>query len=132
MTDLERLEPRLPELLADLATARVPDYFDDMLLATARTRQRPAWSSLERWLPMDVALPAPLRAPSLRPLLIIAILGILIVASALAFAGSRPRLPAPFGPARNGAILFSTTEGDILAADPATGATTAVVTGPST
>jgi Tol biopolymer transport system component len=131
MTDFDRLEPRLPALLADLAAARVPDYVDDMLQKTARTRQRPAWSSFERWLPMDVARPAPFRAPSLRPLVIIAILGILIAASALAFAGSRPRLPAPFGPARNGAILFSTTEGDILAADPATGTTTAVVTGPA-
>ena len=44
MTAFERIEPRLPELLADLAPARVPDYFDDLLLATARTRQRPAWA----------------------------------------------------------------------------------------
>ena len=69
---------------------------------------------------MDVARPAPPRAPSLRPLLILAILGILIIASALAFAGSPASTPAPFGPARNGAILFSTADGDIAAVAPVT------------
>ena len=43
--------------------------------------------------------------------------------------GSQPRLPAPFGPARNGLIAYA-ADGDIFTADPITGATTAVVTGP--
>ena len=54
MTAFDRLEPQIPELMNELAPARVPDYFDDMLRQTARTRQRTAWSSLERWLPAGV------------------------------------------------------------------------------
>ena len=45
MTAFDRIEPRIPELMDELAPAQVPDYFDDMLRQTARTRQRPAWLS---------------------------------------------------------------------------------------
>ena len=37
MTAFDRIEPRLPELMAELAPASVPDYFDDMLRQTGRT-----------------------------------------------------------------------------------------------
>ena len=53
----DRLRPgRTPpaELIDELAAAGVPDYFDDMLRTTTQARQRPAWSNLERWLPMGV------------------------------------------------------------------------------
>ena len=54
----------------------------------------------------------------------------LLVALAVAFVGSRQtRLPAPFGPARNGQIVYA-AGGDIFTADPVTGATRAIVTGP--
>ena len=56
MTPIDRFERALPAALADLAEPHVPDYVTDVLGQTARTRQRPAWASLERWLPM----PAPL------------------------------------------------------------------------
>ena len=83
MTAFDRIEPRLPELMAELAPASVPDYFDDMLRQTGRTRQRPAWASLERWLPMDVvARPTVLRAPALRPLLILLLIGLLVAGGA--------------------------------------------------
>ncbi len=63
MTTFDRIEPRLPELIDELAAASVPDYFDDLLRATAGAKQRPAWSSLERWLPMGViARPRPRRS----------------------------------------------------------------------
>ena len=62
MTAFDRIERRLPELIDELAAATIPDYFDDMLRQTARARQRPAWSGLERWLPMGViARPLPVR-----------------------------------------------------------------------
>jgi len=51
MSPTDRPTRSLPDLMAELAPPRVPDYFDDMLKATARTRQRPAWTSLERLLP---------------------------------------------------------------------------------
>jgi hypothetical protein len=109
MTAFDRIEPRLPELMAELAPASVPDYFDDMLRQTGRTRQRPAWASLERWLPMDVvARPTILQAPALRPLLVLLLIGLLIAASVVFYAGSQQtRMPAPFGPARNGSMFFS-------------------------
>ena len=64
MTTFDRIEPRLPELIDDLGAATVPDYFDDMLQRATQSRQRPAWSSLERWLPMGV-IARPLPRPSL-------------------------------------------------------------------
>ena len=132
MTAFDRIEPRLPELMAELAPASVPDYFDDMLRQTGRTRQRPAWASLERWLPMDViARPAPFRAPALRPLLIVILIGLLVGAALALYAGSQQtRLPTPFGPARNGSMFFADTEGVIYSFDPATGSQTAIVDGP--
>ena len=130
MTAFDRIEPRLPELMAELAPASVPDYFDDMLRQTGRTRQRPAWASLERWLPMDVvARPKVLRAPALRPLLVLLLIGLLIAASVALYAGSQQtRLPAPFGPARNGAVLVA-NGGDIVAVDPVTGTQTMLIEG---
>ena len=130
MTSRDRLEERLPKLLDELAAARTPDYFDSMLRQTARTRQRPAWSSLERWLPMDIAArPARLGLTSWRPVVIaLVVLAVLLAVSAALFVGSRPRVPAPFGPARNGLVLFSSTGGDIVSVDPASGTTASVTT----
>ncbi|MBA2721243.1 MAG: PD40 domain-containing protein [Chloroflexi bacterium] len=133
MTTFDRLEPHFAELLDELAPAAVPDYFDDMLKATARTRQRPAWTSLERLLPMQVsARLAPLGFPSWRPLVLLLVLAGLILALATTFlAGARPKLPPEFGPAKNGIVIYGNTTGDIMAVDPATG-TTAVVIGGAT
>ena len=39
------------------------------------------------------------------------------------------RLPPPFGPARNGLIVYGGSDNDIHALDPATGATTSLITG---
>ncbi len=38
------------------AEHRVPDHLDAVLRRTRKERQRPAWSSLERWLPMQTTL----------------------------------------------------------------------------
>ena len=130
MTTFERFERDIPELMTELAPAQIPDYFDDMLQQTATHRQRPAWSYLERWLPMGVIAQAlPARPFSWRPLLVLALVGLLIAAGLVAFIGAPPRLPPPFGPARNGPILMNTSGGDILSLDPATGRTAPVITG---
>jgi Tol biopolymer transport system component len=130
MTTFERFEREIPSLMDEIAPPRLPDYLDDMLQQTDRTRQRPAWASLERWLPMDVAArPTVRRAPALRPLLILLLIGLLIAGGVLLYAGSqRTRLPAPFGPARNGVIVGTVNE-DIVAFDPVTGSTTALIGG---
>lgn len=135
MTSTDRFEQRLPELMADLAAARVPDYFDDLLQQTARQRQRPSWSSLERWLPMGVTTLSPVsnRARSFAGLALLALLGLLIAAGVVAFVGSHPqRLPAPFGPAGNGLMYYSGADGNIYSVDPAKGTPKAIVTGPET
>jgi hypothetical protein len=131
MTSPDRFEQQLPELMAELAPARVPDYFDDLLRATARTRQRPAWSSLERWLPMDVALPsAGGRTGLLRGLAVIALVALLAAAVLVAYVGSRPhRVPAPFGLAANGSMYYPTAKGDVFALDSTTGTPRAILTG---
>ena len=131
MTAFDRIEPRMPELMSELAQATVPDYFDDMLRQTGRARQWPAWASLERWLPMDVvARPVPVRAPALRPLVLLLVIGALLAAGLALYAGSqRTPLPEPFGPARNGAIVYSNADRDIVAYDAATGTETPLIAG---
>ncbi len=131
MNPTDRPTRSLTELMAELAPPRVPDYLDDMLKATAGTRQRPAWTSLERLLPMHVsARLAPLRLPSLRPLvLVLALVGLLLALAATYLAGARPKLPPEFGPAKNGLVIYGNTSGDIVSLDPATGTTAVVITG---
>jgi Tol biopolymer transport system component len=73
------------------------------------------------------APPAPWRTIGLGFVLLALLLATLV---ALAV-GTRPNLPAPFGPARNGLVVYE-SGGDILAVDAATGLSTALVTGPET
>jgi Tol biopolymer transport system component len=75
------------------------------------------------------ALPGAPRLPW-RALAVLTLLAILLAAMLVFYVGSQQRpLPAPFGPAANGSILFA-EGGDIYTADPMTGATTAIVAGP--
>ena len=133
MTSERRFEQELPALLDDLYMGPMPTYRDRLLRQTARTRQRPAWSFLERWLPMVDVARQPVFVPRLpwRQLGILAILALLIATAVFAFVGSRPQLPAPFGVARNGLVAYE-AGGDIYTADPVTGVATAIITGPET
>lgn len=129
MTTFDRIERRLPELIDELAAATVPDYVDDMLRHTTRSRQRPRWSAPERWLPMGViARTAPIRPLPWRSIAIAAIIT-LLAAATLIYAGSRTRVAPPFGPARNGVIVYGTVLGDIVALDPTTGTTRTLIGG---
>jgi dipeptidyl aminopeptidase/acylaminoacyl peptidase len=131
MTTSDRFERRLPEILEEISLPRKPDYFDDLVGLSARTRQRPAWSILERWLPVvDMARqPAFARQVPWRPIAVLALILLLIGATLAWVAGSQHPLPAPFGPARNGLVVYS-KDGDIYTADPVTGTSTAIVKGP--
>lgn len=129
-TPIDRFERRLPDSLADLAAARTPDYMIDILGQTARTRQRPAWTFLERWLPMaDIARRTAFvpRLPMRAIALALAIIAIL-VAAGVVYVGSQRRLPAPFGPARNGLVAYA-QGGSVYTVDPASSAVRTVVTG---
>jgi Tol biopolymer transport system component len=131
MTSQPRLERSLPALLEDLYLGPSPDYRDEVMAAVGHTRQRPAWTFPERWLPMadittrlSFAPRLPLRALGLA-LLVLA----LIAAGLLIYVGSQHRHPAPFGPAGNGLIPF-VSGGDVYLGDPVAGSARLLVGGP--
>jgi len=98
MTPIDRLERRLPDGLTDLADPRVPSYLDDILADTARQRQRPAWSFLERWLPMTLVLRRPATAPPMRAawvLILAAVLALALAGGALVVGARMLSTPPP-------------------------------------
>ena len=130
MSAFDRFERELPSALTDVAGGGRSDYLTDILGRTARTRQRPAWASLERWLPMDLVIArTPVARIPWRTVAVVAALLILLVAVVALYAGSQRRVPLPFGPAANGVIPFD-SNGDILVADPITGSSRVVLGGP--
>jgi hypothetical protein len=120
MTTNESFDERLSSWLRDTSDRRVPDHLDEVMIVTAATRQRPWWSSPERWLPMDLTSRASTLAfPRMGRLLLVGLLILVLVALAIVAVGSRQqRIPPPFGPAANGSILSWDVAGDILASDP--------------
>jgi Tol biopolymer transport system component len=72
--------------------------------ATRGVRQPPGWAIPERWFPMQLAIARPTRVR----LGAVALLVILLLAALVAavVVGSRPRVPAPFGPADNGLVAY--------------------------
>ena len=128
MTAFERYEREIPRLMAEIAPPSVPDYLDDLLQTTTTMRQRPAWSALERWLPMgELARPLQRTAVPWRPLAVLALLAMLIAAGLLISAGSQRPLPAPFGPAENGLLVYGDANGALFQGDPETGVATSIV-----
>jgi Tol biopolymer transport system component len=130
MTSEHRFEQELPDLLADLYLGPAPAYRHDIVQRAALTRQRPAWTFPERWLPMSaitfartVFRPLPWRTIGL-----LALLALLLVAAVAVYMGTRPKVPSPFGPARNGLIVLA-EGGDIVLVDPVSGARTIAVGG---
>ena len=103
--------------LHDDAAGRVPDHLADVLMRTAATRQRPWWSSPERWLPVNLSMRMTTYAwPRLGRVVITVAIILALIAAAIIATGSPRRLPAPFGPARNGAITLGLS-GDIYTVD---------------
>lgn len=132
MTTVDRFERTVTEWLHEDAGHHLPDHLGEVLATTATTRQRPAWSSLERWLPLDTIVRQPLAAlprPGrllLAAALVVALLGLLIFA-----AGSSTQKPLlPYGLAKNGAELVG-SGGDIYAVQPGGIKGTPTIGGPS-
>ena len=120
MTTNERFERGLSAWLHDDATFRVPDHLGEVLAVTQETRQRPAWSSFERWLPVDTTFrPRLFTVPSGARLIAVAAMILIILAIAILAVGSQQRLPPPFGIARNG-IFLTSQDGDLFRVDPST------------
>ena len=132
MTSTDRFEATIAEWLDAESAYHLPDHLGEVVAQTAVIRQRPAWSSLERWLPMDISARAgTLAPPRLGRALLVALLVVALVAIAIVAVGSRQhRVPPPFGPARNGELL-SSADGDIFAVDPESGRTTPIVASPA-
>ena len=131
MSEQLRLERNVPGLLEDLYVAGTPNYRNDVLAAVARTRQRPAWTFPERWIPMVDIATRPAFAPRvpIRLLIVLALLAAVAMA-AIAYIGSQQRnLPAPFGPARNG-LVVTAVDGDLFTIDPVSGERSALLAGP--
>ncbi len=101
----DRLERAFARELRDRAPAEAPRLLLDRVLGeTSRTRQRRAWRVPDYWL-SPVAL-ARLHA-GMRTAVLVALVVLLLAAFVVGLiVSSRPRLPAPFGPARNGLIAF--------------------------
>jgi Tol biopolymer transport system component len=131
MTTPTRLERNLPGILDDLSAGPTFEYLDDVFARTARMRQRPAWTFPERWFPMaDITRPRAFAfAPPLRTIAVALVVIALLAAAAAVYVGShQQRVPAPFGPARNGLIPYESS-GDIYVGDPVTGASRLLVGG---
>jgi hypothetical protein len=131
MTAADRFEWGLPELLSDLVAPPAPEHLNDTLARTARLRQRPAWTFPERWLPMTVSTARTATVPRI-PWRLVGLLALLLLALAIGaglVAGLPRPVPEPFGPAANGLLIFS-SDGDIYTADPVSGSTGRIVSGP--
>ena len=127
---IDRVERRLPDILEELSVPQVPDYLDDILRQTARTPQRPGWTSLERWLSVDLTLRPTLvgRVP-LRSIAVLALLILALLVATIVYVGSQQRRPAPwYGPAANGSIVFD-RDGDLYIAEASLAAERLVVGG---
>jgi Tol biopolymer transport system component len=123
MTQHDDLDRQLTAWLDDPSTPPAPRYLGEVLERTRRTRQRPSWASLERWLPMTV-ITRPALAPPLR-LAWLLLIGVLILAlvTSVAIVGSRlltsngqdPSLAATAAIPRGDEAVFGFTSfGDIF------------------
>ena len=97
MTPDGRLDRDLPARLSDLGGTAAPDYLDDILGRTVRTRQRPAWTFPGRWFPMTLrASSAAISPPVPRRLVWLLVLVALVTVSVVvgsAIIGSRGLTP---------------------------------------
>jgi hypothetical protein len=123
----DRFDRTVAEWLHDDAEHHLPDHLADVLARTSRTPQRRWWSSPERWLPMP-SLSGFESVPRVAWLLVIVAL-LAALGVAVLIGGSQPRLPAPFGLARNGVVAYGAGDGDIYGVDPLTASSTPLITG---
>ena len=135
MTAFDRFDRRFGDALDDLASPHVPEYFEDVLSTAMRQSQRPAWTFLERWIPVSTLTRRSVLVPGVpwRTVAILLALLALLVAGAVISLGLRSdRTPAPpFGLAANGLISY-VSDGDVYSRDLVTGAEELLVGGSAT
>lgn len=119
----ETTERLLVDWLAEGPDRGPTPALERALAATRRTSQRPGWTILERWIPMQLTMrPAWQPAGTRRLFLVVAVaLLALALAATLVFVGSRQRLAPPFGLAANGSLVVD-VDADLWVVDTAGGA----------
>jgi Tol biopolymer transport system component len=123
---------RLLRAWLDLMPDEAPDRaIAAVLQQTAHTAQRPRWTFPERWLPMDTTLSRPgfARRLPLRLLIVLALITALVGGALVWYVGSQKRMPAPYGPANNGQLIFG-QGGDLYVRDSLTGDARLLLGGP--
>jgi hypothetical protein len=132
MTTNDPFERRLVMWLDEDAVGHVPTHLDEVLAQSAVTRQRAWWSSLERWLPVDLASPRSVmdRIFPMRPLALLVALVFLLAALVAISIGTQRRAADPYGIAGNGSFVYE-SDGDIYLADQDGSNPRSIVTGPS-
>ena len=106
MTQRDDLDQLLSAWVDDPYTPPAPHYLGIVLERTRTTRQRPAWASLERWLPMADKVLQPTSAAPVRLvyLLLIALL-VVVLAAGAALVGSRLLTSTPPIPQGGAALI---------------------------
>ncbi|MEO5704980.1 MAG: hypothetical protein ABIR64_08345 [Candidatus Limnocylindrales bacterium] len=127
MTHDDAFDRTVSAWLHEQADWTSPGYLDEILMRTRRARQRPSWSGVDRWLPTGWAFRLVPAARTGWLLLVLAVVAALATAALLA--GSRAKLPPPFGEAGNGVVLYGAGNGDLYALDVETGKSTPFVAG---
>ncbi len=89
MTQRDDLDRQLSAWLDDPYTPPAPHYLGEVLERTRHTRQRPAWTNLERWIPMADKITRPAAAWPLRMAWLLLIALVLVVAATISGVGSR-------------------------------------------
>ena len=108
MNPSDELDRKLMAWLDDPYTPPAPAYLGEVLERTRHTRQRHAWASLERWLPMTLTLRRPMLALPMRLLALgLALILAILAAMALAPILSQPsRLAATATNWSNGLVAY--------------------------
>jgi len=131
--DMNPATPGFDRLMAAWfeAEARVtepPELLERTIAQRRKTRPRPAWLLPERWLPMELTMRR-VRVPRAATYLALLVAVALLATAALVIVGSQRRIPAPFGPAANGVVVYATSTGDIVTADPTSGVVKTIIGG---
>ncbi len=124
MNDRDRLDRMLTTWTDEAWSPPAPAYLDGVLATTRRTRQRPAWASIERWLPMELTWPV-VAVPRWAALALTSALLIVIFLMAATFGG-----PSPSPAGRDDGLIAVDSEGDILVARPDGSDTRVLIGGP--
>jgi Tol biopolymer transport system component len=114
MSERDDLDRMLLAWLDDPYTPPAPGYLGEVLERTRRTRQRPAWANLERWLPMADRILRPATAAPVRMawLLLIALVVIALAASVALIGSNLLRSSGPAIPKGGAAVLVFDTGDD--------------------